>query len=478
MATKVKPSRLNITWTPQAWDVPMYVDADNFQWWAGGSGVTVVDNLNSQSGTDALSANQWYILNNKIADLFGLGKFLSVWDATTGQPDSFPLQTPYTYSTWDYYLVGTVSSATPPVNYRPNGSSYTWTASSTPETDELEVWDIYIYDWSTWLLQSNHGKTVSFANLAWDAMDNVNLSGYLNVKAFYLSSTSDLTTAQAAFEWQNGGKTAIVVYSNKPYAFSFYNTAQMDFACLFYREQLEAGNNKTSLVRDVITFSVTWGTTVSSISANGWNNVIASVLKTDTNYTTPYTPQYDGSPATKKYVDDSVNVKKFTYPSVWNNVIDMWSWIANWKPAVIVNDSGQTITTYVINKYVNNALWWGDDEIYASAVTDAWVISLLIEVSYVDSTTATVTSVTASSVGWTSTITVTLTSAWWSSKTQTVSATGVTASNTVIVSPVPSNINDYASNSVYCSAQWSWTLTFSCNTEPSVDIVVNVVILS
>ena len=29
-------------------------------------------------------------------------------------------------------------------------------------------------------------------------------------------------------------------------------------------------------------------------------------LNTQTNYSTPYTPQYDGSPATKKYVDDSI----------------------------------------------------------------------------------------------------------------------------------------------------------------------------
>lgn len=80
--------------------------------------------------------------------------------------------------------------------------------------------------------------------------------------------------------------------------------------------------------------------------------------------------------------------------------------------------------------------------------------------------------------GWSSTITVTLASASWSSKSITVSATGVTASNTVIVSPAPANINDYATNSVYCSAQWSGTLTFSCNTEPTSDIDVNVVILS
>lgn len=136
------------------------------------------------------------------------------------------------------------------------------------------------------------------------------------MKAFYLSSTSDLTTAQAAFEWQNGGKTAIIIYNSKPYAFSFYNTAQMDFVCLLYREQLEAGNNKTSLVRDVITFSVTGGTTVSSISANAWNNIIASVLKTDTDYATPYTPQYNGSPATKKYADDKVDDTAFA--ASWN----------------------------------------------------------------------------------------------------------------------------------------------------------------
>ena len=35
MATKVKPCRVNATWTPQVWDVPVYVDADTFQWWSG-----------------------------------------------------------------------------------------------------------------------------------------------------------------------------------------------------------------------------------------------------------------------------------------------------------------------------------------------------------------------------------------------------------------------------------------------------------
>jgi hypothetical protein len=54
----------------------------------------------------------------------------------------------------------------------------------------------------------------------------------------------------------------------------------------------------------------------------------------------------------------------------------------------------------------------------------------------------------------------------------------VTASNTVIVSPAPANIEDYATCKVYCSAPWSNSLTFSCTDTPSGDIDVNVVIMN
>jgi len=147
-------------------------------WWAIPT-TTVVDALDSTSTTSALSANQGRVLDGKISDLSWLWKFLSLWDCTTWQPISFPLSTPYSYTTWDYFLVETVSSATPPVNYKPNGSSYTWTASSTTESDEVEVWDVYIYDGSSWLLQSNHWKTVTFANIAGSPSDNTALANDL-----------------------------------------------------------------------------------------------------------------------------------------------------------------------------------------------------------------------------------------------------------------------------------------------------------
>lgn len=156
---------------------------------------TVVDDLTTQSSTNALSANQWYELKWMIDDLAGFGKFLSLWNATTWMPISFPLATPYTYSTWDYFVVEVVSNATPPVNYRPNGSSYTWTASSTAEADELEVWDVYVYDGTVWLLQSNHWKTVSFWNIAWDPYDNTNLWNALNAKQDTLIAWTNITIA-------------------------------------------------------------------------------------------------------------------------------------------------------------------------------------------------------------------------------------------------------------------------------------------
>ena len=143
---------------------------------------TVIDSLSSTDTTNSLSAYQWKVLNDKISDLQAMGKFLSLWDASTGLPISFPHQTPYTYSTWDYYLVETIASGSG-TNYRPTGSSYTGTASTTAETDELEVWDLYIYDGSIWLLQINHWKTVSFANLAWQPSDNTALATALNAKA-------------------------------------------------------------------------------------------------------------------------------------------------------------------------------------------------------------------------------------------------------------------------------------------------------
>lgn len=73
--------------------------------------------------------------------------------------------------------------------------------------------------------------------------------------------------------------------------------------------------------------------------------------------------------------------------------------------------------------------------------------------------------------------TITLAAADWSSNTQTVNVTGMTADGVVMVSPDPTNQSAYTSAGVLCTAQAAGTLTFTCDTVPAGDLSVNVVML-
>lgn len=77
-------------------------------------------------------------------------------------------------------------------------------------------------------------------------------------------------------------------------------------------------------------------------------------------------------------------------------------------------------------------------------------------------------------------ITGTLAADGWSTSegviSQTITANGVTATNTVIVSPAPSSINDYADSGIVCTTQATNSLTFTCETQPTSAVTVNIVI--
>ena len=52
-------------------------------------------------------------------------------------------------------------------NYKPNGSSYTGSASTTVDSvNNVEVRDVYIYDGTDWLFQKNNETQVSFSDIA------------------------------------------------------------------------------------------------------------------------------------------------------------------------------------------------------------------------------------------------------------------------------------------------------------------------
>lgn len=77
-----------------------------------------------------------------------------------------------------------------------------------------------------------------------------------------------------------------------------------------------------------------------------------------------------------------------------------------------------------------------------------------------------------------SSFTVLLTAAGWADKAQTVTANGVTADNTVVVSPAPASYTAYAEGAVRCTAQGSNSLTFTCDDVPAGNITVNVTVIN
>lgn len=75
-------------------------------------------------------------------------------------------------------------------------------------------------------------------------------------------------------------------------------------------------------------------------------------------------------------------------------------------------------------------------------------------------------------------LSITIATSDWSNNTCTKTATGVTASNTVIVSPASASFEAYGEAQVRATAQGTNQLTFTCTDVPSVALTVNVAILN
>lgn len=119
----------------------------------------VIDNLYTTSTDDALSAKQWKVLYDYIQNIASRWRFLSNWNSATGLPMTNPSESPYTYRTWDYFIVSNIAWLWG-TNYRPDGSSYTiWQASTVAETDSVDVSDFYFYDGTNWLLLKNSARS-------------------------------------------------------------------------------------------------------------------------------------------------------------------------------------------------------------------------------------------------------------------------------------------------------------------------------
>ena len=166
----------------------------------------ILNVLNSTAIDKALSANMGKELQEEIDNLKARGRFLALWNCATGLAQTNPPDNTYEYKAGDYFIVGTVAQSGG-TNYKPTGSSYTiGVASTVVETQVVDVDDVYYYDGTSWALQINTQKTVSFFNLAGSPYDNTNLATALNGKQptgnYVTQDTAQDVTSTKTFKTQ------------------------------------------------------------------------------------------------------------------------------------------------------------------------------------------------------------------------------------------------------------------------------------
>lgn len=163
----------------------------------------VVDGVSSTSTDLPLSAKQGKLLNDRITSLEAVGRFLSVWNCTTGLPTSEPTTIPYVYKSGDYYRVGVVGST----NYRPSGQSYNRTASTTLATENVQIGDVYYYDGNAWTWQAGSGGgtvqdvQVNSVSILTSGIANITENNLPNI---HVAKISDLTATATELNYTDG----------------------------------------------------------------------------------------------------------------------------------------------------------------------------------------------------------------------------------------------------------------------------------
>jgi len=252
-----------------------------------------------------------------------------------------------TYYAWDWISIDS-----------DNVIDNTWVLSVNNQTGDVSINAVPSW-WTTGQVLQKTATGYDWANAA--------ESG--NVKLFTLSSTSDLTTAQEAWDWYRAWKLPILrLNTSHSYVDTWWNTITITGNFDYYLEPTSA----TSSTKAIFTTIHTTYDNYTNIPSSGitqqvdyvieltlsWNNVTGITDTTHTNwntqfispgvgYTGYFTPTNNWHPASKKYVDDKVSWITFPVTSVnWN------TW------AVTVNEVPWTGTTgYVLTKQ-SNWYWW------------------------------------------------------------------------------------------------------------------------
>ena len=238
----------------------------------------------------------------------------------------FTVNAPSTIEDWQRYILRVVTWATPYTMTLWTWITNPYSESTTLLTNTVHQFGFLAVDWNielqpsvtqswwwtwwtiTWTL-SNQTDLQTALNAKADASD-------INVKSFYIPNTSDLTTAQAAYEYMSIGTPILrmgSMYDTSPWTLTFFPVKKVNpgasWTMIFLATQLSKTtvNAYTMIFQDRVEFTITnWQVTAITTQFTNSNSTLFRCLETHVNYGSTYTPQYDWSPATKKYVDDNV----------------------------------------------------------------------------------------------------------------------------------------------------------------------------
>lgn len=293
----------------------------------------VVDTLDSVSSTNSLSAKQWKILYDYILQLQSRWRFLSNWNAATGLPVTEPFWSGYTYNPWDYYVVGVVDTTT---NYRPDWATYTsWTASTVVETETIWVWDIYVWDWTQWMLTPNSARQIAvdatLSTTSPNPVENRVITNALNNKQDRLTAWANIT-----IDANNEISAVDTTYSNLPAA-----SGWIDESLVTTWDKYTWDHKQNQLVA--------WA----NITING--NTISA---TNTQYGNLPEAQW-GTDNTLVTTWDKWNWnRKQDALTAWNN-IQINSWVISATDTIYTAGTWITIdNNNVISADMQSAVWW------------------------------------------------------------------------------------------------------------------------
>lgn len=337
-------------------------------WWAIPTPTTVVDNLNSTSGTSALSANQgnvlkWYVdtingkipseasSSNKLADKNyvddSINQVAAYYITRTAAWDAFAtkaqlLATTTFYSGWvvrtptrnDYCIVladETHNWETTRYSYQWSSWEYQYTVNETALTQQQVD---ALNSWITSAKVSTYDTAVSTIAWYWDIVTH---------DASEFATSAQGSKADSALQsWAN-----ITLLNNNAWYITWVNWGDIEWTLSNQVDLQNALNAKQASLSTAQLKAVNSWITSSKVSTYDWyattiwNKANTADVLTKTN-TEAYTPTANYHPSTKKYVDDWLSGKQATI----SDLSTIRSNATNWATVV----SGDSWTTYTIKK--------------------------------------------------------------------------------------------------------------------------------